>query len=194
MNSRKIKEAEKNRQIEENIQNALNPLVEDGTFHDMSIREICEAIGITTGMFYRHYRSKNDILALNYIQRLTRLLEEIDEMLTGKDGKEQLVILMTEVARTYSYLGPDGILMFISNENDKCDCSIPRSMTDAKICEIIQRTKLAPPFGYTLQNICDDMTVLSKGISFEWYTKRESYNYIEETERMFRNMIDSIFD
>ena len=52
----------------------IMPIAESGRYNGMTIREICEEAGISTGMFYRHFRSKNDVLSIAYILRLKEFL------------------------------------------------------------------------------------------------------------------------
>lgn len=49
-------------QTEQAIQEAALTLMREKDFEEVSVREICKAAGITTGAFYHHFQSKDDLL------------------------------------------------------------------------------------------------------------------------------------
>ncbi len=191
MRKRKILEKQEKQQAE--ILHLIMPIVDDGRYNDLTIREICETAGISTGMFYRHFRNKNDVLSFVYIDKLKDFLNDAERMTEGMSFKDKVIYLKTGASLLSSSFGPDGIMIYINNENEKCDCSVPRKMVDGKIAEFYEKDNPVLPKDKTLQNILDDITVLEKGILFEWYTNREEYDFEAETIRMTTEMVNSIF-
>lgn len=191
MRTKKIIEKQE-KQLKE-ITARIIPIAKSGRCSEMTIREICEEAGISTGMFYRHFRSKNDVLSIAYIQSLKQFLENSDSEIEGMTFPEQLIYLKTQASLLSAFLGPDGIMIYINNENERCDCTVPRNMIDDKITECYEKNPVPLPEGKTLREILDDITVLAKGITFEWYTLRDKYDYCSETRRMIREMVSSFF-
>lgn len=190
MASKKI--IEKNIAIENRIIKAAVPLISEGNYASLSIREICQKIGITTGQFYRHYKSKNDLLAFVYIHNVQEILDSIEPKLEGRTIAEQLVILHTEVAKAMLFIGPDVICIFTDVSNDECDCMIPRDMVTEKTIQLIETAGIVLPEGRAVEEIAQDLVVLSKGIIFEWNTKRGDYDPVRETERIMRMLVPTL--
>lgn len=191
MRNRKIIEKQEKQQAE--IIAKIMPIVDEKRYGDMTIREICNEAGISTGMFYRHFQSKNDLLSIAYINKLRSFLDNAESHMKNMTFREQLIYLKAESSLLASFLGPDGIMIYINKENEECDCSVPRGMVDERIIEIFNHSKVTLPKGKTIQNILDDITVLQKGIQFEWYTKGNEYDFEKETRRMITEMVNSFF-
>ena len=54
----------KNRKLKEHIFDVALTLMKQIGYDNITIRMICTEAGISTGMFYKHFSSKEDILAL----------------------------------------------------------------------------------------------------------------------------------
>ena len=73
-------------QTRERILNAAERLFLSKGYENVSIDEICASIQLTKGAFYYHFKTKEDILALLFIPRLDKYLEEhyqVDEEATS---------------------------------------------------------------------------------------------------------------
>ena len=192
MSTKKI--IEKNRIIEENLISCILPLVESGEYIELSIREICERIGITTGMFYRHFRNRNDLLSFCYIDEVAVQLEQAEKAGRGLPLPEQLLLLEMGVVRSSLIMGPEGIFIFLNNDNPACDCSVTRSMTRDKITEAIRLSGISLSPGNSPEFVADRMTIILKGLIFEWFTKKDdpSFDFIRCSEAMLRQTIPAL--
>ena len=68
-----------------------------------------------------------------------------------------------------------------------------RNMIDDKVKECYQRNPVPLPEGKDLQQILDDITILEKGITFEWFTVGDSFDFEAVTIRMVTDMVKSFF-
>ena len=66
---------EQARQTEAAILQAALELARANSFDKVSVRDICQRAGITTGAFYHHFRSKEDLLSRGFAP-LDRRMEE----------------------------------------------------------------------------------------------------------------------
>lgn len=84
------------------IYEAVNQLVEEKGFEAMRIQDICRRAGISTGAFYHHFSSKQDILYERF--RASNLLVEAlyqeGRNMQPLDALKHLVVEMTEYTRT----------------------------------------------------------------------------------------------
>ena len=53
--------------------------IESGEYGGMTIRDICASIGVTTGLFYRHFNSKNEALAAWLVQEMREYIDHYTE-------------------------------------------------------------------------------------------------------------------
>ena len=173
MKKSQIAKQERNAQLVKNIVEATKPLLLQQGYEDLTIREICANAGITTGMFYRHFVSKDDVLSFCSMQELEVLLVSIDEKLEGLPLPEQLVTLHTEVLKINSRFGPASVYMFLNRKTESTSGSWQmRDMLKAKNTELIEK---AVAEGFTLSpgrnpdNIYYDIRTISKGCMADWY-------------------------
>ena len=66
MEDYRTRRKEQARQTEQAILQAAMDLSRKQSFDKVSIREICQQAGITTGAFYHHFRSKEDLLSRGF--------------------------------------------------------------------------------------------------------------------------------
>lgn len=66
---------EQAQQTEQAILQAAMELARENSFDKVSVRDICQRAGITTGAFYHHFRSKEDLLSRGF-SPLDRYMEE----------------------------------------------------------------------------------------------------------------------
>ena len=65
--------------------------VKNGTYKNLSIRDFCAEVGITTGIFYRHFASKEALFHDCGSQLLEEELSTVDVLLFGLSCEEQLI-------------------------------------------------------------------------------------------------------
>ena len=73
---------EQARQTEAAILQAALELARANSFDKVSVRDICQRAGITTGAFYHHFRSKEDLLSRGFAPLDTYL----EQCLAGHGG------------------------------------------------------------------------------------------------------------
>ena len=192
MNTEKM--AQKHLKIEEEIIRSAASKVNAKEFTELSIREICQKIGITTGKFYRHFRNKNDLLSFCYIDEVKRQLALACEESAEKPLEEQLLSIEMAVVKSSLIMGSNGIFIFLNNENPACDCSVSRGMTAEKIIGAIEASGRVLSPGNTPTLVVDRMTVILKGLIFEWFTKKDNpdFDFVNFAEKMFQKVIPSL--
>lgn len=173
MRKTQIAKQERNAQIVHTIVEATKPLIEQEGYENLTIRDICTNAGITTGMFYRHFVSKDDVLTFCYMQDLKEVLSNIDEKLAQLSLPEQLVTLMVTVLSINRKFGPASVYMFINRNTASTSGSFQmRGMLKEKILELIDT---AVSNGYQLSDdrtpdkIFNDISTIAKGLTSDWY-------------------------
>ncbi len=176
MKKSQIARQERNAQLIEKIVEATEPLLLQQGYEDLTIREICANAEITTGMFYRHFVSKDDVLSYCYMKELECVLSSIDTKMDGLPLHEQLVVLNTEVFKINRRFGPAGVYMFLNRKTVSTSGSWKmRDMLKAKTTELIEKAVengfcLSP--GRNPDNIYYDISTIGKGCLADWYMTR----------------------
>ena len=104
MEDYRTRRKEQARQTEQAILQAAMDLSRKQSFDKVSIREICQQAGITTGAFYHHFRSKEDLLSRGFAPLDTYL----EQCLAGHEDDppaRRLWRLMTNYAEFLENLG-----------------------------------------------------------------------------------------
>jgi AcrR family transcriptional regulator len=188
---RKIKKAE----VANSIIEAATPMIHDRSFTQISIQEFCEIIGITTGMFYRHFKTKNDILAVVYDRESKQALAELTKRVRDLPLAEQLIELGMTLCSCSQMLGPDGLLMYLHTEKGGYDCEASRNDLEQAVQSIVENSAKNGellPCGRTAKAISDDIVILLKGITFEWYSWRDSFDIETRTKDLLERFIPTI--
>ena len=188
------KKALKHKTIEDEIIRRAAAKLDAREFTELSIREICQKIGVSTGKFYRHFRNKNDLLSFCYIDEVGRQLARACAACSDAPLEERLLAIEMAVVKSSLIMGPNGIFIFLNNENPACDCSVSRGMTAEKIVDAIHTSGHKLSEGKTPEMVADQMTVILKGLIFEWFTKRDDpdFDFLGTAERLYRSVLPSL--
>lgn len=88
------------RRTKENFKLTLLSLMEQKSFHDITITEIVTAADYNRGTFYAHYESKEDLL--------DEMIEEVFELMTEAHRKPYVGLQIID----FNKLPPDSIVLF----------------------------------------------------------------------------------
>lgn len=88
---------EQGQKTEAAILSAALELMRVRGFEDVTVRDICKAAGITTGAFYHHFRSKEDLFAKGFTP-LDRYMEQVLKDAPADDPEARL----REIIRHYA--------------------------------------------------------------------------------------------
>lgn len=178
MKKSQIAKQQRNEQMVKTIIEATRPLILSEGYDSLTIRDICANAGITTGMFYRHFVSKDDVLSFCYMQELEVVMAECDQELEGLALPDQIVHLVANIFRINKKYGPESVYMFINRNTESTSGSFKmRYMLRDKIIGLIQT---AVDNGYKLHTernpyeiFCDISTIM-KGLTSDWYMVGET--------------------
>lgn len=190
---------ERKKQKKEEVANAIIdaaiPLIHDRSFTQISIQEFCEMAGITTGMFYRHFKTKNDLLSVFYNRECKHAIDELMTDIKTLSLQEQLIALGTTICKCYQLLGPDGMLMYLHNERGAVDCEESRGDFQSAVETVVENAKANGellPEGTTVKAVSDDIVLLFKGATFEWYSWRDNFDIEKTFSDVLQRMMPAI--
>lgn len=190
---KKLKKAE----MANSIIDAAIPFINDHSFTQISIQDFCDKAGITTGMFYRHFKTKNDLLVVVYTREVQKTLDVLPEKIAHLPIKEQLIELGIALSRCSLIPGPDGLLMYLHRDGGGFDCDNTRDAIEKTIEVILNNARENGellPMGKTAKMLSDDISLLLKGAVFEWYSRREEYDFEASSKSILIRMMPAVLD
>lgn len=182
----------RNRKLKEHIFQVALSLMHQIGYDNITVRMICKEAGISTGMFYQHFDSKEDILAFYYDKARGDFEEVINRQLEGKPLPEQLVSFYVWVCNFTADLGVDFCRNFFSSKNKQMNTNLFHNqmieMTNRCIEDACAAGFLLSP-GRTPYAVSKDLCVIVKGIIFDWSAHEGSYNMAEFAENLLSRCI-----
>lgn len=171
---------------------SLTPVIESGEYGEMTIRDICASIGVTTGLFYRHFSSKNEALAAWLILEMQEVIDHFAEKTEGISMEEQIFLFCREVALIYKKSGPETMTAFMETGEPQSACNVSRNLFEEQLMKIITASGRILSENRSAVTVVSDITVLIKGLSYEFYTKGKEYDIVGESDRMLRMLMPAL--
>lgn len=185
----------KNRKLKEHIFQVALSLMQQIGYDNITVRMICQEAGISTGMFYQHFHSKEDILAFYYDKAKGDFDEVINQQLAGLPLPDQLVSFYVWVCGFTADLGVDFCRNFFSSKNKQMNTNLFHNqmieMTNRCIesaCE--QGFQLSP--GRTPYAVSKALCVMVKGVIFDWSAHEGSYDMAEFAKNLLSRCIHGL--
>lgn len=99
------------------ICDAACELSEKYGYDNISIRDICQAAGVTTGAFYHHFKAKTDLMSAICRGGAGHFIPVIRTTLAGKSTEEQLESFAYYYAKLNDYTGLEQLRVMYRPEN-----------------------------------------------------------------------------
>jgi AcrR family transcriptional regulator len=189
-----LKRTEKNRLLKQDIVNKTAVLFMDKRFFSMTIREICEYIGISTGMFYRHFTSKNALTQYCLMSALDDLDHKFESMIKDLSLEKQLITYFKGVTECFCLHGRENIIMYLNSLNDSNRFVCTDRVND--VSNDIMRKAVAEGKAGNLRReygaISQDILMIVKGICYVWAVNEPDIDPIIKVEDILTRTIDSL--
>lgn len=171
----------KNQQTRQLILDTADQLFREHRYEDVTIKDICQACGVSIGSFYHHFNSKEQLVEL-YYQHFDKYLEQFLPTLESLDAMEALRAL---VSHEMNYLEgnityPTQIcVMQLLSEGDsfnqdartyyRCMRVVTRKLIQEKVV-----TGIAP------ETLNATLIRCTRGVLYDWCLHRGSYQLREQ--------------
>lgn len=173
------------------IMEAASQLIRQKGFNKMTVRDICDRAGVTTGAFYHHFASKEALL----VQGFSSLDDYLEEALAARDlqdPSEKLVLLLRYYAQYMEDLGWRNIsLYYIHRLSDPAASHMSPDRftlrTMASCFEELSRSGELSP-SYDPARCADFCFRHFRGVVIDWILHQGSYPLwpkLEEDYRLF---------
>ena len=172
------------KQTEQAILESAMVLAREHSFDKVSVRDICQRAGITTGAFYHHFRSKEDLLSRGFAP----LDHHMEEALSGHEGDpppERLWRILSTYAAFIQDQGWELVARYYQRRLDAPDDASSmdptrytlRSMVDC-LRQAEEEGLLLP--GWSVEWTADFFFRHFRGVVIDWVLHRGSYPLLPE--------------
>lgn len=151
-------------------------------YENLTIRDICRQADISTGMFYRHFRTKDDLLSYYYTKAQKAYDAEVRELIAGKDIRESLVLYYRWYAKYTADFGVDFCRNFFTSRNRGLNSDeYTNHVLDFTVGMLRDavRDGLVLPDGATPESLAGDFCLIVKGVIFHWCSRDGEYDLPE---------------
>ena len=187
MEDYRTRRKEQAKQTEQAILQAAMDLSRKQSFDKVSIREICQQAGITTGAFYHHFRSKEDLLSRGFAPLDTYL----EQCLAGHEDDPpalRLRRILTNYAGFLENLGWELVARYYQRRLDSPDdssCMDPTRFTLRSVLECLRQMEAegVPMPGCTPEWLADFLFRHFRGVVVDWILHRGSYPLLSRLEQ-----------
>ena len=175
------------RQTEQAILESAMVLAREHSFDKVSVRDICQRAGITTGAFYHHFRSKEDLLSRGFAP-LDRHMEAAPEGHENDPPDQRLWLILSTYARFTQEQGWELVARYYQRRLDSPDDSSsmdPTRFTLRSVLECLRQMEAegVPMPGCTPEWLADFLFRHFRGVVVDWILHRGSYPLLSRLEQ-----------
>ena len=189
---------EQARQTEAAILQAALELARSSSFDKISVREICQRAGITTGAFYHHFRSKEDLLSRGFAP-LDRRMEEALSGHGDDTPPERLWRILSTYAAFIQDQGWELVARYYQRRLDSPDDASSMDPTRYTLRSMVDCLRQAEAEGLLLPGWSVEWTAdfffrHFRGVVIDWVLHRGSYPLLPKLEQdyaLFREIFQT---
>lgn len=165
---------------ESTILNAALELMREAGFHSVTVRDICKKAGITTGAFYHHFRSKEELFDKGFAP-LDQHIRQVLESKPTEDPAERLEIVLRGYAGFIEDCGELAARYYQRRLSDQSAISMDVTRTVRRV--MIQCFEQAKKQGMSVLRNDPEWTAdfcycHFRGIVIDWLLARRAYSLL----------------
>lgn len=172
---------------EQAILQAAMELFRAGGYDKVSVRDICKAAGITTGAFYHHFRSKEDLITRGF----SPMDDYISQALAGSEDApipEQLRILLVAYASFIESQGWETVSRYYQRRLSDPDADLSMDPNRFTLGAMEECLRAAEAQGLLTKEVSAEWTAdfffrHFRGVAIDWALHRGSYSLRAKLEQ-----------
>ena len=172
---------------EQAILQAAMELFRAGGYDKVSVRDICKAAGITTGAFYHHFRSKEDLITRGF----SPMDDYISKALAGSEDApipEQLRILLVAYASFIESQGWETVSRYYQRRLSDPDADLSMDPSRFTLGAMEECLRAAEAQGLLTKEVSAEWTAdfffrHFRGVAIDWALHRGSYSLRAKLEQ-----------
>lgn len=190
------KQQQKSQKTKERIFYAAKEILQKSGYENLSIKNICEAAGVSNGSFYHHFKTKDDLLSY-YIEEQPSINPELLDVPSDKEAaKKAIVEVYLNYASYCQELGVDFIAGYYNPRNQALnpDIRTERPYPIVTVQKYLEKAVNAHAIQLKLSipEVVTDIRMLVIGNAFEWALRGGDVNINENLKRSISHYLDGV--
>lgn len=182
---------QKSAQTRQAIISAAQSLLQESSYEQLTVRNICQRANVSTGTFYHFFQSKNDLLSVFLHQGVMSRPDNSEEI----GLLEYIVECYMDIAEQYYELGIEFSSHFFYAKNQVFNFYTRNSggfaldLYAAKLAEAQANGDVVGTL--SINTILQDIQVIVVGSMFEWCVLGNRFNLKVELARLLRKYLEN---
>lgn len=191
----KIPRKERTAQMKARIITAATDLLKEKGMDYLTVSNICKVAGVSVGSFYHHFSNKDEVLSCYLSEAFLKNAAAFDRI-EGDDIIANIIRCYELYNEFLTSQGFDFVINYYTASNRSLysrNNTISNSSVNAPIMEKIRHLCVHSKETGFIRESCDldtflyDLTVIEKGVIFDWCICEGSYNLTSEVSRIMDN-------
>ena len=191
------RQQQKSRETKARIFNAAKQILQEQGYEALSIKNICEAAGVSNGSFYHHFKTKDDLLSYYIEEQPSINPDYLDLPGNAEEAKTAIIRVYLNYVHYCRELGVAFMSNYYTPKNQSLN-PLTRTERPYPIVTVHDYLKRAMAAGVItlplpLEDVTSDIRIIVIGNVFDWCLKNGEADFERNMERSLKVYLDGLF-
>ena len=191
------RQQQKSRETKARIFNAAKQILQEQGYEALSIKNICEAAGVSNGSFYHHFKTKDDLLSYYIEEQPSINPDYLDLPGNAEEAKTAIIRVYLNYVHYCRELGVAFMSNYYTPKNQSLN-PLTRTERPYPIVTVHDYLKRAMDAGVItlplpLEDVASDIRIIVIGNVFDWCLKNGEADFERNMERSLKVYLDGLF-
>ena len=191
------RQQQKSRETKARIFNAAKQILQEQGYEALSIKNICEAAGVSNGSFYHHFKTKDDLLSYYIEEQPSINPDYLDLPENAEEAKTAIIRVYLNYVHYCRELGVTFMSNYYTPKNQSLN-PLTRTERPYPIVTVHDYLKRAMDAGVItlplpLEDVTSDIRIIVIGNVFDWCLKNGEADFERNMERSLKVYLDGLF-
>ena len=190
------RQQQKSRETKARIFNAAKQILQEQGYEALSIKNICEAAGVSNGSFYHHFKTKDDLLSYYIEEQPSINPDYLDLPGNAEEAKTAIIRVYLNYVHYCRELGVAFMSNYYTPKNQSLN-PLTRTERPYPIVTVHDYLKRAMDAGVItlplpLEDVTSDIRIIVIGNVFDWCLKNGEADFDRNLERSLKIYRDGL--
>ena len=191
------RQQQKSRETKARIFNAAKQILQEQGYEALSIKNICEAAGVSNGSFYHNFKNKDDLLSYYIEEQPSINPDYLDLPGNAEEAKTAIIRVFLNYVHYCRELGVAFMSNYYTPKNQSLN-PLTRTERPYPIVTVHDYLKRAMDAGVItlplpLEDVTSDIRIIVIGNVFDWCLKNGEADFERNMERSLKIYLDGLF-